>query len=150
LSRKLSIGVGSKMSTVVVGVVDVPTADDAAFQAAELAQRLGASLHLVSATKQRGVTTVGTSSESFTFGNIDLAQQYQAALRIRLGKDIEITNAVLDASPGEALCSEAKRLDAEIIVVGSVRTQGVGRVLGSIASDVIKQAPCAVYVAQTT
>lgn len=138
------------MSVVVVGVVDTPTADDAAFQAAELASRLGASLHLVSATKQRGVTTVGPPGEQYTFGNIDLAQQYQAALRVRLGKEIEITSAVVEGSPGQALCAEAKRLDAEIIVVGSVRTQGVGRVLGSIASDVIKQAPCAVYVAQTT
>ena len=130
--------------------MDTPTADDAAFQAAELASRLGASLHLVSATKQRGVTTVGSPSEQYTFGNIDLAHQHQAALRDRLGADIEITASVVNGSPGQALCAEAERLDAEIIVVGSARTQGVARVLGSIASDVIKQAPCAVYIAQTT
>lgn len=150
MRRDLSTLVECKMSIVVVGVVDMPTADDAAFQAAELARRLGAALHLVSATKQRGVTTAGAPGEQYVFGNIDLAQQYQAALKVRLGDAVEITSSVIDGNPGSALCAEAKRLDAEIIVVGSRRTQGMGRVLGSIASDVIKQAPCAVYVAQTS
>ncbi len=97
-----------------------------------------------------GGTTVGAAGEQYVFGNIDLAQHYQTALKVRLGDTVEITSSVIDGNPGSALCAEAKRLDAEIIVVGSRRTQGMGRVLGSIASDVIKQAPCAVYVAQTS
>ena len=131
-------------SIIVVGVADTPTAEEAVRQAAELARRLGASLHMVSATKQRGVTTVGSAQEKFMFGSVDLAQQHQAAVRVTLGNDLTVTKAVIDGSaPGKAICAEAERLNAEIIVVGSVGTRGVTSFLGSIASNVMKNTPCA-------
>jgi nucleotide-binding universal stress UspA family protein len=63
---------------------------------------------------------------------------------------VEFSTAVVDGDPADALCAEAERLQADMIVVGSVRTQGIGRVLGSVANDVLRQAPCAVLVAKTT
>jgi nucleotide-binding universal stress UspA family protein len=48
------------------------------------------------------------------------------------------------------MCEEARRLGARIIVVGNRRVQGASRVLGSIASDVAKQAPCDVLIVNTT
>jgi nucleotide-binding universal stress UspA family protein len=48
------------------------------------------------------------------------------------------------------MCEEARRLEARMIVVGNRRVQGAARVLGSIASDVAKHAPCDVYIANTT
>ena len=48
------------------------------------------------------------------------------------------------------MCKEAAELDALMIVVGNRRVQGVSRVLGSIANDVLKQAPCDVLIANTT
>jgi nucleotide-binding universal stress UspA family protein len=48
------------------------------------------------------------------------------------------------------LCEEAERLDARTIVVGNRRVQGISRVLGSVASDVTRQAPCAVLIANTS
>ena len=37
-----------------------------------------------------------------------------------------------------------------MIVVGNRRVQGVSRVLGSIASDVLRRAPCDVLIVNTT
>ena len=51
--------------------------------------------------------------------------------------------------PASALCDEAERLDASIIVVGNKRVQGISRVLGSIAGGVAKMAPCDVYIVHT-
>jgi nucleotide-binding universal stress UspA family protein len=47
------------------------------------------------------------------------------------------------------LCEEATRLEARAIVVGNRRVQGMSRVLGSVAADVTRQAPCDVVVANT-
>ncbi|MGI9611494.1 MAG: universal stress protein [Acidimicrobiales bacterium] len=138
------------MRTIVVGVTDAPTADEAAKQAVALARDLGAALHLVSAVSKRRTTTVGGGSESWTFTSYDNARTHVDALMATLGPGVELTTAVVDGDPAEALCSEAERLQADMIVVGSVRTQGVGRVLGSVANDVLRQAPCAVLVAKTT
>jgi len=48
------------------------------------------------------------------------------------------------------MCDEATRLEARTIVVGNRRVQGVTRVLGSIAADVTKHAPCDVLIANST
>jgi nucleotide-binding universal stress UspA family protein len=47
------------------------------------------------------------------------------------------------------LCEEAARLEASVIVVGNKRVQGAARVLGSIAGDVAKRAPCNVFIVHT-
>lgn len=138
------------MRTIVVGVTDAPTADEAARQAAALARDLGAQLHLVSAVSDRRMTTVSGGGQSWTFTTYDSAKSHMANLRGLLGDGFEFTTAVVEGDPAQALCSEAERLEADLIVVGSVRTQGIGRVLGSIASDVLRRTPCAVLVAKTT
>lgn len=137
------------MGTIVVGVDDSPSAEDAAHQAADLAAGLGMRLHLVSAAIRRDGVLFGRHEPTVADGR-PAAKQHLVALHKALRNDIEITSAVVLGNAAAALCSEAKRLDADIIVVGSKRTQGVGRILGSVASDVLKQTPCALYVAKTT
>jgi nucleotide-binding universal stress UspA family protein len=138
------------MKTIVVGVTDAPTADEAAQQAAAFARDLGARLHLVSAVSNRATTTVRGAGESWTFTSYDSARSHLDNLSGLLGDGLELTTAVLDGDPANALCAEAERLEANLIVVGSVRTQGIGRVLGSVATDVLRRTPCAVLVAKTT
>jgi nucleotide-binding universal stress UspA family protein len=48
------------------------------------------------------------------------------------------------------LVAEAKRLDADLIVVGNVRMQGPGRLLGSVGSGVAHHAPCNVLIVKST
>lgn len=138
------------MKTIVVGVTDAPTADEAASQAAALARDLGARLHLVCAVSDRRVTTITGGGESWTFTSYDSAKSHMATLQGLFGDGVELSTSVVDADPADALCSEAERLEADLIVVGSVRTQGIGRVLGSVANDVLRKTPCAVMVAKTT
>ena len=138
------------MKTVVVGVADTETSMKAAHQAAELARALGAKLHLVSAVPHRGVQTISGGGETWTFTDMDLAEDHLESLEVALGENLEISSAVVYGEPAKGIVGEAERIGADIIVVGSVRTSGIGRVLGSVAGDVLKQAPCAVHVAKTT
>lgn len=139
------------MELIVVGATSTPTSEDAASQAAGLAKALGARLHVVSVVTQRATTQVHGGGESWVYTSRDEAQQRMSTLRVALGDGFELTTGLVEGSdPAKALCSEAERLGADLIVVGSVRTQGVGRVLGSVATDVIRRAPCSVLVAKTT
>jgi nucleotide-binding universal stress UspA family protein len=62
----------------------------------------------------------------------------------------EIIVGVDESATARALCSEAIRLDASMIAVGNKRIHGAARVLGSVAGDVAKQAPCNVLIVHTT
>ncbi|MCP4227264.1 MAG: universal stress protein [Actinomycetia bacterium] len=138
------------MGTIVAGATDTPTANEAARQAATLARDLGARLHLVSAVSDRATTTVGGAGESWTFTTYDGARSHLDNMAGLLGNGLEVTTAVVTGDPADAMCSEAERLEADVIVVGSVRTQGISRVLGSVATAVLQRTPCAVFVAKTT
>jgi nucleotide-binding universal stress UspA family protein len=61
-----------------------------------------------------------------------------------------IESSPIQGKPADALVEEAKRLGADLIVVGNRRVQGIGRVLGSVATDVAHHAPCDVYIVKTT
>jgi nucleotide-binding universal stress UspA family protein len=43
----------------------------------------------------------------------------------------------------------ATDIGADLIVVGNRRVQGIGRLLGSVATDVAQHAPCDVYIVKT-
>ncbi len=60
------------------------------------------------------------------------------------------TRTVSLSGPATALCDEAPRLRATMIVVGNRRVQRLTRVLGAVANDIARQAPCDVLVANTT
>jgi nucleotide-binding universal stress UspA family protein len=61
-----------------------------------------------------------------------------------------VTRAVCVADPATALCQEAEKVNARMIIVGNRRVQGISRVLGAIATDVARHAPCDVLIANTT
>jgi len=43
----------------------------------------------------------------------------------------------------------AIEVDADLIVVGNRRVQGIERLLGSVAIELLRHAPCSVHVAHT-
>jgi nucleotide-binding universal stress UspA family protein len=49
-------------------------------------------------------------------------------------------------SPGKRLPALAEELDADLIIVGHVGRDGVGRLLGSVAENVVASSPCPVLV----
>lgn len=136
------------MNDVVVGIDRSETAGRAARRAAELAAAFGANLHLVMCVERTPPIEFGVGSDRF---RIDALSEADAFL-LDVGRSLHcerVTHAVGLGDPAGMLCAEAARLDARAVVVGNRRVQGVSRVLGSVAGDVTKSAPCDVLVVNT-
>ena len=135
--------------TVVVGVDGSGTAKKAAERARDLAEALGATLHVVSAFDSDRIGTFGAGSDQVVVSDADSAENVARLVANSLGGATTVTYAAARGKAAEALIQEAERVNAGIIVVGNRRMQGVGRVLGSIANSVAHNAPCDVYIANT-
>lgn len=138
--------------TIVTGVDGSEPAARAARTAANLAGALGAQLHVLSAYGKFESDRFASGTEEFVFTTADDAQRTADDTLQELRRDfpgLTITSAASEGKPGDALVRAAERLDADLIVVGNKRVQGLARVLGSIARDVAAHASCDVYVAHT-
>ena len=67
----------------------------------------------------------------------------------RVFGEVATVAAARRGKPADALVRYAETIDADLIVVGNKRVQGLSRLLGSVAHDVTAQAHCDVYVAHT-
>lgn len=135
---------------IVVGVDRSATARAAADVAARLARIGGARLHLVTALSSiRAETITGPGGEEFYVDQADEARDHLGGLAASWG-ELQVGITVAEGKPGDALVAEATRLGADLIVVGNKRVQSLARVLGTVASDVLRHAPCDVYIANTT
>lgn len=138
--------------TIVTGVDGSETAREAARTAAGLAMALGGRLHVLSAYGKFTEDTFTSGQEEITFNSVADAERTAAETMRLLRQEfpgVKITSAPSEGKPADALVKAAARLDAALIVVGNRRVQGIGRVLGSIARDVLSEATCDVYVAHT-
>jgi nucleotide-binding universal stress UspA family protein len=136
------------MKDVVVGVDRSATARRAAEAAAELAEAYGANLHVVMCAGRNKPVDISVGSDQFHTDWISEAGQFLDDLVRRLATS-SVTRTVGVGDPAKMMCEEAQRLEARAIVVGNRRAQGLSRVLGSVAGDVTRQAPCNVLVVNT-
>ena len=60
------------------------------------------------------------------------------------------TYALGGTDPTKSLVEKAEQLNASMIAVGNRPVKSVARLLGAIATDVIRHAPCDVLVVNTT
>ena len=135
------------MNDIVVGIDRSDTAARALTKAASMAIAQRANLHIITCVDRDKPVDISVGTDRFhTDALADAAQFLQGAAR-RSG--VTATTAVGLGDPAKFLCEEAQRLQATAIVVGNRRVQSVARVLGTVASDVVKQAPCDVLVANT-
>ncbi|MEO8267472.1 MAG: universal stress protein [Ilumatobacteraceae bacterium] len=138
------------MNEIIVGVDGSATARMAAVAAAEMAAKFDRPLHIVmSMTRNTSQEIHGGGSERWHVDSIGVAEDLLKSLAGELKATVPVSHAVVLSDPANALCEEATRLDASIIVVGNKRVQGAARVLGSIAGDVAKRAPCNVFIVHT-
>ncbi len=138
------------MNEIIVGVDGSETAGKAAEAAAEMANVYNRPLHIVmSMTRTTSQEVHGGGSESWHVDSVGVAEDLLKALAGKLKVTTPVTHAVVMKDPASALCEEATRLEASTIVVGNKRVQGAARVLGSIAGDVAKRAPCNVLIVHT-
>lgn len=137
---------------IIVGVDGSDTADKAARSAARLAKALDVELLVVCAYGHAETERVNALGRGFVLDHEERAL-YAANASIEQLRgdypDLEITPLASEGKPAEALVDLAAERDAQMIVVGNRRAQGLARVLGSVASDVTRRARCDVYVAHT-
>ncbi len=145
-----SIGVGSRVretqvrrnivfERIVAGVSRTDTARSVGHQAVELANELGADLHLVSSyepheSKERPV------------------ERHLSALLDSLAASTRgpVQTYLLPGDPAEAILQIAGQVDADLIVVGNKGMKGTRRVLGSVPNTLTHRSSCSVLVLATT
>lgn len=140
---------GQPFSNIVVGVSEAETSQTAARTAAQLAQACGATLHFVTAVIDGQVTVIEVGTDRFVADDVEAARQWLENFVKTLALTAPYTVQAVAESPAKALITAAEMHDADLIVVGNVRMQGLGRVLGSVGNDVAHAAPCSVLVVKT-
>jgi nucleotide-binding universal stress UspA family protein len=141
------------VSKIAVGVDGSATANRAVDMAAEIAQRFGAELVLLSALHD-----ASAGSEDLEVNSAELewatnpsarVQHHIATARERLASTGVKTSALTDeGDPGEVLVRLAEECGADLLVVGNKGMQR--RILGSVPNTVAHKAPCSVLVVKTT
>lgn len=138
------------MSIVIVGVDGSETAALAASTAGALASALKVDLLVVSAFPATAVDPEHTDLSLTTRDAAEvLARETAGRLRASY-PDLRIDADAEPGKPAEALVHAAEATGAVLIVIGNKRVHGVSRILGSVAVDVVRKAPCDVYIAHTT
>jgi len=128
-------------TNIVIALAPTDTAREAYDQGLELARALGAAVQLVCAFDEADDDgTARRHAES----------RLEAAAMPLTAAGMTVTTHALPGDPARALVRVAEETGADLIVVGNKGAQGALRVLGSVASTVLAQAPCAVLVVHTT
>ncbi len=147
------------MKKIVVGYDGTDSARLAADEAATLAAATGAELHVLTVViddpKKHGfdIGLVDERAEEAVEARSSGLQDRAAATASQLTDaypGVNVVASILSGSPARAIVEHAESINADVIVVGNRRVQGLSRLLGSVAIDVLRDAPCAVYVAKTT
>lgn len=144
------------MQRIVVGTDFSQPSMLAVSAAARLSQRLGASLDVAFVYDPFPVAAAAMTPLSF-WPALDLTNSLRELARTRFEKlareelaDVPHETVTLaHANPALALCDYASETSADLLVVGTHGTTVLSRVLiGSVATQVVRHAPCAVLVAR--
>jgi nucleotide-binding universal stress UspA family protein len=143
--------------SIVVGTDGSETATEAVRRASELARRLDARLHVV--TAYQPVLTAAFEEARLALGDDAwMASPGEQAERVAreaaaIAQEVGVT-ADTHVRPGDAaniLIEVAEDQRADLIAVGSKGLAGVARfLLGSVPSKVVHHAPCDVLIIRTT
>ena len=146
-----------QLTTIVVGVdLSVPS-EQAVDRAAALAQLHGAKLVLVHGQADDAPIPNTDSAMLEQLGEVSAAVRVEEARRLAdraaqleaKGLSVEVASRV--GPPGEVVAQVASELHAELIVVGTHGHTGISRfLLGSVATAVLRHAPCDVLVSRGT
>lgn len=143
---------------IIVGTDGSASAQLAVDRAGELAQALGASVHVVSAyaptlagawmAAAGGVAVPELATEAAQAQA--RAEQIVARARDHLeGRGISVRTHICSSDPAEALITIADDEHAQMIVVGNRGMTGARRVLGSVPNSVSHHARCGVLIVPT-
>lgn len=130
---------------VVVGVDRSPASRTAAARAAAWASVLGVRLHVVMCADRTQTVELTVGADRFHTDWVAEAHQALTDLVRSLDHD-DVVGTIGAGRPSRALASTAAECGARMIVVGNRRVRGASRVLGSVATDVLRHAGCDVLV----
>ena len=143
---------------IVVGTDGSDTAAQAVIQAGELAEKLGASLVIVSAfdpvstarlEKERADAPADVEWTINEREDVDaMLSQISAPMEER---KIDVKIAARQGNPADAILDVAEEEGADLIVVGNKGMAGARRfLLGSVPNKISHHAPCSVLIVRTT
>jgi nucleotide-binding universal stress UspA family protein len=144
--------------SMVVGTDGSDTASEAVRQATELAQRLGAKVHLVSAYEPVSEGRLREERQQVP-GDLqwmvnpreDVNDTLAAAAKGLQDGGVEVETHAREGDPADAILDVAEEEHADLIVVGNKGMTGAKRfLLGSVPNKVSHHAPCSVMIIRTT
>jgi nucleotide-binding universal stress UspA family protein len=152
-----SLAVQQAPYRVLAGCDFTPLGNRAVIEAMRLcAAHSGAELHIISVAAEhaRGLLLPGQRVEVVSHLEAqEYARQHVALLiedYLAQGQRISLERVavyVVPGNPSERICWLARGLDADLIVLGTHSRHGLERVLlGSVAEEVLRRAPCGVFV----
>ena len=136
---------------VVVGADGSATARRAVEAAVEMAAMSGGALHIVSAFESKTYAEGGRPAEFRNVsneGDVDALLQTLSFIAKNRGLEPVLHSATGDAAG--VLVRTAEEVGADLLVVGNKGMKGVRRVLGSVPNSVAHDAPCSVFIVDTT
>ena len=144
--------------SLVVGTDGSETANEAVKQAMELAQRLGATVHLVSAYEPVPEGRLREERQQIPEDlqwmvnpreDVDATLEEAGKTLKEAGVTVEIH--AREGDPADAILDVAEEQGADLIVVGNKGMTGAKRfLLGSVPNKVSHHAPCSVMIIRTT
>ncbi len=144
-------------SSIVVGTDGSETAREAVSQAVELAKRLDASVHVVSAYEPgpgQGITDrTGSTAPDRQWAiklreEVDATLDEAAAIAVEAGVSVAVYARQGDAA--DAILDVAEERGADLVIIGNKGMTGAKRfLLGSVPNKVSHYAPCAVMIIRT-
>jgi len=139
------------LATVAVGTDGSATAAKAVDAAAEIAERFGSKLVLLSAFEGTDSPTgsgSGADERQWASNNDARVRELLSRLEQEMrARNIECSSLHDEGDPADVLVRLAGECNADLLVIGSVGMHR--RVLGSVPNTVTHKAPCSVYVVKT-
>ena len=147
------------IGSMVVGTDGSDTAGEAVRQAAQLAQQLGAKVHLVSAYEpvpegrlREERQQVPGDLQWLVNPREDVDDTLSTAAEgIKQAGVMDVMTHAREGDPADAILDVAEEQEADLIVVGNKGMTGAKRfLLGSVPNKVSHHAPCSVMIIRTT
>ena len=144
--------------SLVVGTDGSETANEAVNQATELAQKLGAKVHLVSAYEpvpegrlREERQSIPEDLQWMVNPREDVDATLEEAAKGLRETGVDVQTHAREGDPADAILDVAEEQGADLIVVGNKGMTGAKRfLLGSVPNKVSHHAPCSVMIIRTT
>jgi nucleotide-binding universal stress UspA family protein len=124
----------------------------AAVEGIEIARIHGSKVFVLYVIDMRALTTVSGMPAPENMYPLLQEEGKRAVSQIKeMAGDLPVETFVLSGYPGSTIVEFAKDNDTDLIVVGTLGKSGIeALLLGSVASKVIRHAPCPVLVVKST